>query len=630
MNPSTSATSSVDSNQNSSSLPQSSYGTYDKAEENNIESIKLDCFTNLKDERFTGAPGKIFRVKCPSCGLVDRPIYGSFIYHPLSSICKAANHGGVLNKESSGYVLVEILGGKKIYNGSIGSQNIISATFGSSEVSFRIKAGLPPTKIDCAEAANSETFISGAIGTKYVIICPENCAKTNGQIFGSEFYADMSPICVAGIHSGNINDHGGELEIVIEGSQNFYKGTKSNGIISQPREAYNRSFRFVGNKNALFHRYTEDFKGSLINKYEINPEENSFDNKLDYWSFKEIELQTEKKKIKAISHTGTIKSKMSDSYGSIISLKKAKFRDGRIRVNFLIKDLNTFAILFRYNDKNSYYAIQFDPKSDKNNLKFISKVEGNFNILETKSFEISVEKWYRLVIVMNNDKFLVNMQNDISRESKILFKIKNEELASGSIGFAVNGNSDLVLAGIKIDEGNNNNHTSGKNNLTNKNRRSFRYLMKLLGPKERGSFCKKLWGKYNPQEVATCMIPFNYCKLKCDDEVSEIENLINFKCIRECSRTLSFQKNNIKVQAKEWIPKVNEKIDFKPKNENLYVPAQILSKKTKAKAAKQETMINVQFVKADGNTYTESVKFPSPSIKPCGIMLEKRKDCLKE
>ena len=115
------------------------YGTYDPSEVGTTETADIGCTTTLKDKKFQGSVGKIFRVKCPSCKSVKRPVYGSFIFHPLSSICKSAVHAGNLKKGEGGYVLVELFSGRKIYNGSQGSDGSMSSTFSSSKISFKTK-----------------------------------------------------------------------------------------------------------------------------------------------------------------------------------------------------------------------------------------------------------------------------------------------------------------------------------------------------------------------------------------------------------------------------------------------------------------------------------------------------------
>lgn len=610
-------------------IPQNQFGTYDKSEENNIHSISLDCFTNLKDKRFNGGPGKVFRVLCPACGLINRPVYGSFIYHPLSSICKAANHAGILNKQTSGFIIVEILPGKQIYNGSVNLSGLVSGTFGASEISYRLKSGTPPKKISCAESANSVLFSSGSLGGKFVVECPENCGKAPTKpIFGSEIYADMSSICVSAIHSGAVNDKGGEVEFLIEGPQSYYKGTSSNGIVSQSREGYNRAFRFIGDfkTSTAFANYKEDFSGSLIDRWSIIPDVNSYNNKFDNWAFKLIEINTngEKKKFKAISHSGTIKSKLLSEYGSIIALKNTEFSNGRIRASFIIKDQGLFSLLFRYSDKSNYYSIEFEPKAIKNNIRVISKKESIYEVLGSASVELNYDKFLRVHIILNNENISIFLQQWDIREKKPIFNIKSDALVRGTVGFGVNGNNALFINGLQIDEYKNNQNKY----LTDNNKRTFKELLKNLLPKSRLVFCQRNYQTTN--DIANCLVPTNFCKMKCEEEISEVENILLFKCLRECTKSIRANGNTINIQKKPWFPSINEKIDFKPKTEKNFLPAQVLSFKTKLKNGKNTTIFAIQYKDDKGITFTENVELPNPNIQKCGYMLERRKDCFKD
>ena len=200
----------------------SKYGTYNVDEIGTTESVEITCLTNLEDRKFEGGVGKIFRVKCPSCKGIKTSVFGSFIYHPLSSICSSAVHAGNLEEEG-GYILVEKVQGKEIYNGSVGSYDKISSTFSKSKISFKTKKAIPPTKISCTDTPAVSPFNTATVGTKFVVICPKKCSENKLFIYGTEVYSDQSPICLAGFHSGVMNDRGGEVEFIIESGQQMRK-----------------------------------------------------------------------------------------------------------------------------------------------------------------------------------------------------------------------------------------------------------------------------------------------------------------------------------------------------------------------------------------------------------------------
>jgi len=601
------------------------YGTYDSSEQNNIESMNIDCDTNLKDKRFNGAVGKIFRVKCPSCITNQKPVYGSFIYHPLSSVCKAAAHAGTINPKYSGYIIVELVSGKKIYNGSIGADNNVSGTFSSSDISFKTKVGTPPMKITCSDAPNMAPFNSAASGSKFVVICPEKCSKSKVSIFGSEIYADMSPICLSGIHYGVLSDKGGEIEFLIEGSQSYFKGTRSFGVISKSRDAYVRSFRFVGVKSAIFYKFKEDYKGNINSKWQIFSNENIMNKDSNSWEYQEFKSRDESsgKYIiqNTIHHTGIIKSADDISYGAYTILKNVEWNNGRVRANFLFKDSKMAVFLFRYQDKDNYYAMEMDISNLRNNVR-LAKIDGSVKIIESKMISLNLDTWYRITLVMNNDQISIQIQTDNIRENKPIFEHTLEQLSRGTIGFASNGNNDFYISGVSVDDFIQ--HTSKK--VDKKNRRSWINLLKHTEQKSVKLYCGNLF-RNDSNETARCLIPQNFCRLKCDDHIPTIENILNFNCYKDCLNKIGFEKNEVVKEAQPWGPKIGDKIDFSPNKDNMYVPGYILSTQNITENNKNIIMLNISYYDNAGNNLKTRAKYPSSNVVQCSSKLTRRKDC---
>lgn len=612
------------SNSSISSLT-ATYGTYDKKEENNIESILLTCETTLKDRRFTGAIGRIFRVKCPTCSLVKRPIYGSYIYHPLSSICKAASHSGNISSIKSGYVIVELVAGKKIYNGSLGLDGTISGTFSGAEISFRTKVGTSPTPISCTDAPNKEPFLNAQQGKKFVVLCPKNCGKEKVEIFGSEVYSDTSSICISAIHAGIMNDLGGEIELLIDGPQTFFKSTKSFGIISKPRDSYIRSFRFIGVKSSIFFKYKDDYAGKITDKWELVIGDEVEKIESNQWSYEEkpIKIMEEEQKVtKYIVHRGEIKSKLKNAYGTFISLRNAQWSKGRVKTNFLFKDKRAFALLFKFVDKSNYYALEFNPENPKNSLNLICRIDGSVSVLQTKQIELKVEMWYRIELLMNNDKITIKIQNDKIRESKVYFEFNAEKISRGTIAIATNGNSDLYVNGIEIDDYIP--HASKK--INNKNKRSWIELLKHTDEKTKKKYCQKTFNGES-EEITRCMNPQYFCRLKCDDDTPSIENILNFQCYKQCLKKIFSETNHVKIQKEVWVPKVHSLVDFLPKNEKHFSPATIESVREKIFKGKTIKTYNVRYYDSAGNILVASATYPSSNLFKCGSKLLLRKDC---
>ena len=154
----------------------------------------------------------IFRVKCKNCIAERGAVFGSMVYHPLSSICKAATHSGALPPKQGGTFLVQIVLGARAYNGSPGVDKSISATFAGADRSFIVMKAPPLIKVDCKTGVNQSPFSTAPIARKFTVLCPKGCSKVKALVFGTMIYADISSICKSAIHYGMLSDKGGEVK----------------------------------------------------------------------------------------------------------------------------------------------------------------------------------------------------------------------------------------------------------------------------------------------------------------------------------------------------------------------------------------------------------------------------------
>jgi len=373
-----------EADKNNGQIEPGATGTYNHAHKNNIETLDIKCETNLKDKRFEGSPGKIFRVRCPDCNGDKSMVFGTAIYHPLSSICRAGLHIGAIKAgaKKGGEIHVLLTGKKLMFNGSDGQAKITSGTFSADEKSFSISEAKPLTKVECKSTANQGKFAGAIVNTKFVVVCPPKCSKDpDYKLFGNEYYSDNSSICFAGIHHGVINDLGGEVKFKITAGQRSYKGTNGFGILSKDMGPHIRSFQLVGTKAAIHYHYTEQCDGSLKHKWEhVQTENGSVKNKVnDTWKF-ENSLDGGKglEKFTGISHEGNIAVPgFKNTFSSWIYLKNAEWANGTVKFNLFLKDKKPVAFFFRYKDQKNYYAIQFDPTKSLYNISLLKIIEGN-------------------------------------------------------------------------------------------------------------------------------------------------------------------------------------------------------------------------------------------------------------
>jgi len=543
----------------------------------------------------------------------------------LSSVCKAAVHAGNLKKEEGGYVLVELVSGKKIFNGSQGADKSISSTFSSSKISFRTKKAKAPTKITCDDTPANAPFSTATTGSKFVVICPKKCSEFKSKVFGSDIYTDKTSICLAGIHNGVMNDRGGELEFMIEAGQSYYKGTRSFGIISKSRDAYVRSFKFIGPKSAIFYKFKDDYEGSIEKKYDIkqfNPVTDAKDNLWEYVDFTYTDKNlNENKKTKTIHHKGNMKGLSKNDLGTFLILKDVEWNNGIVKSNFFFKDSKLFAFLFRFSDQNNFYSIEFEPSEIRDNVRLVSKVNGSSKTVNQTTMVLSLATWYRTTIIMTNDDIKVFIQSDHIRENKPIFEAKMEDISRGTIGYASNGNYETYINGVVVDDYIP--HESNKNN--EKNKRSWVNYLKHVEPKVVKKFCKNLF-KGDELENQRCRMPSNFCKMKCDDYIPAIENILNFHCFKDCEGKILKKDNDVNIKKDSWKPKIGDRVDFLPIGLKKYSAATIISAQTK-KTDKKIEIYTITYITPEGEQKTTTAEFPNPQIKKCGKELPKRKDC---
>ena len=599
-------------------------GTFNREKANNIVSIQLNCQTNLLDKRFAGSVGKIFRVNCNNCMIEKAIVFGTFIYHPLSSVCKAANHAGAINHKG-GDVIVEILPGAKAYNGSQGLDKSVSATFGPGDRSFRVTKAPKLIHIDCTTTALDGEFGKANLGKKFVVYCPQKCSYERKKIWGTDIYTDDSPICVAAIHYGTLSDKGGEISFMIEGSMSSYKKSKGFGIQSLSKGAHVRSFKFLGHKSAVSYKWSEDYTPKFKDKWSIITHSNAINSLSNFWSYKidyNFIHEGKAQKLMAIKHSGIVNVKNTNEYGSWIILKNADFANGKIKFNILLVDDNPMAVLLRYVDKENYYAVEFGT-STISNVKLIERVDGNSKVIAAKSQKLLVDKWYRVVITLDFNNIKISLQSHKIRTHKIIFEKNLKSLSRGTLGFATKGNKKFYINGISIDEHKKNNDEKYENN-----RYSWNDLLRSINKKQRKIYCKELFN-YLKDEIERCIEIHNFCQIKCDSYFPRKENILNFSCTRDCVKRANILESNTDklselLKNDIWVPKIKEKCDYRLPGENFYRMGII----TEITQIGRKTRIRLKYMQ-DGNNYSKAeIFYPNKNLKRCGEELTARTDCM--
>ncbi|GFE53484.1 scavenger receptor cysteine-rich domain-containing protein [Babesia ovis] len=207
-------------------------------------AIHLGCHDSLEDERFNGATGDQFLVSCSrSCTDPLLALKGTKVYTPDSSICKAAVHAGAIPREG-GEAIVTILHGQESYDHCMGHYGVVSNKWNQPQMrSFSVRRA--PRR--CNAMADTGIFVLKMHpGTRVLLRCPPGCGEQQpANVFGTDVYNPISSVCQAAIHSGQLENRGGEVEIEVMGSQESFTGTASHGITSLASGQYLKSFRII-------------------------------------------------------------------------------------------------------------------------------------------------------------------------------------------------------------------------------------------------------------------------------------------------------------------------------------------------------------------------------------------------
>ncbi|GBE58642.1 scavenger receptor cysteine-rich domain-containing protein [Babesia ovata] len=208
-------------------------------------AIHLSCHNTLEDERFNGATGNEFLVSCSrSCTDPLLVLKGSKVYTPDSSICKAAVHSGAIPLEG-GEAIVTILHGQDSYDRCVGHYGVLSNKWNLPHMrSFSVRRAPLVLALSCQDPGIFVLKMNP--GTRTLLRCPPGCLDNQTtNVFGTGVYNPVSSLCQAAIHSGKLDNRGGEVEIEVLGSQESFAGSTSNGVTSLSSGQYLKSFRVL-------------------------------------------------------------------------------------------------------------------------------------------------------------------------------------------------------------------------------------------------------------------------------------------------------------------------------------------------------------------------------------------------
>lgn len=594
--------------------------------------IEVKCTTTAR-EVFKGdiKVGDKARVKCPA-KCKKGMIFGTLIYSFDSLACVAAIHSGVTKGSQSSMILLKALPGMTFYQGTQ-QYGVQSTSIDKSDYSFQVEEAPPVITVDCKTTASVPEF-AGTLGMKFLVYCPENCSKAPNYVFGNILYSGDSSICQSAIHSGALNDRGGEVQFMIEPGQKSYYKKRAFGIESKERDSYVKSIRFFNGNNNLFIKYKEDFQSPLTNKWEVidNLEASHYPSK---WEFIKTPSNIQSSSQFLLHQAHKTRSKSALSYGTILSLKNVDVVNSFYRLSFYFVNLSPVGIIFRYKDENNYYHLRLN-NVGAYKLVLLKRYEGKTTSLETSStITINPRVWYTFTVLIYYDSIKIFLQIGDLRNNQQIFEVVDNDIQRGSLGIGSDGNDHFYVNGIYID-----NYEAGSDQLGTKagtDNRSFELILRENTPTHRAKYCKSLFGS-NREELIKCREFHQYCEYRCNDMIHKRENILNFSCKRACVKDSLLKEKLENMQMNEevsyglnsgvWTPKESQKCDFKPDdlgNSSYWVPCIISEVKPNANDPEQK-YVQLKYI-IQGKVKVKSVLYPNITLKKCGSMLKVRKDC---
>ncbi|MCW2241613.1 LCCL domain-containing protein [Azospirillum canadense] len=208
-------------------------------------------------DAFTAFRGTTAPLRCgcsPDALRVSSNVYGSDVYADVSPICRAALHAGAVGKQG-GEIIVTPREEPPFYPGvtrnGITSQSDRSKWGGAFSVASSIR---PPKTPEAWTPAGMRMDICPDAFTAFRgTTAPLNCGcspdalRVSSNVYGSDVYADVSPICRAALHAGAVGKQGGEIIVTPREEPPLYPGVTRNGITSQSdRSKWGGAFSVAG------------------------------------------------------------------------------------------------------------------------------------------------------------------------------------------------------------------------------------------------------------------------------------------------------------------------------------------------------------------------------------------------
>lgn len=241
-------------------LSLGSMGAAQSAQSDSAEIPQIEWDTTLVTFQFDNDKfiGQHFTAKCKAAntGDMDETVFGTDTYPSNNSICVAAVHAGLIDRDG-GVVTVQLNPGADEYTGS--SRNGIETdSLPATQRSMIFVTGaetgaIDQVLLDHVQRIDWDTKFTRTglayeqlIGQHFVFSCPEAPGNLNSRrVVGTDFYAFDSMICRAAVHAGVLTTDGGLVTVRMNPGQERLVGSIRNGIETKDGPGGHRTLSFV-------------------------------------------------------------------------------------------------------------------------------------------------------------------------------------------------------------------------------------------------------------------------------------------------------------------------------------------------------------------------------------------------
>jgi hypothetical protein len=235
-------------------------GAAQSAQSTSADILEIEWDDSLETYQFDNDKfiGQRFTAKCIPANIqdMDETVFGTDTYPSDSSICVAAVHAGLIDRDG-GVVTVQLNPGADEYVGSsrngIDTQSLPATQRSMIFVTGPEAGAVDEVQMDYVPRIDWDTKFTATglayeqlVGQHFLFSCPAAPNNlTQRRVVGTDSYAFNSMVCRAAVHAGAITTDGGLVTVQLDPGADKLVGSIRNGIESKDGPGGHRTLSFV-------------------------------------------------------------------------------------------------------------------------------------------------------------------------------------------------------------------------------------------------------------------------------------------------------------------------------------------------------------------------------------------------